>query len=173
MVHYQPSAQVPARRGGRAAGPTPAAGAASSAGRARAPGPPRRLCGAAVPPRRARPASGAEGGELFPALFMGLTWWRGKGWARRGPLCSLRTPSDQSLLRESRPGPGHLPPGMLGLQSPGVLWAGEGLLARGKQTSSRRRLCKVDLGLQYLAAQTCLVPGVWDSSPRLQTRKVV
>lgn len=45
MVHYQPSAQVPARRGGRAAGPTPAAGAASSAGRASARGRPAPLWG--------------------------------------------------------------------------------------------------------------------------------
>lgn len=51
MVHYQPSAQVPARRGGRAAGPTPAAGASSSAGRARARGRPAAFVG--PPPRRA------------------------------------------------------------------------------------------------------------------------
>lgn len=92
MVHYEPSAQVPARRGGRAARPTAAAGATSSAGRARARG---RLAAFVGPPsRRAALAPVAPPTEegLPPTVFMSLICWRGKGWARRDLLCSLRTP---------------------------------------------------------------------------------
>lgn len=76
MVHYQPSAQVPARRGGRAAGPTPAAGASSSAGRARAQG--RHTVFVELPPRRAALAPVAVpggGGKAFSSPYL---------WASRG-----------------------------------------------------------------------------------------
>lgn len=78
MVHYEPSAQVPARRGGRAAGPTPAAGAASSAGRARARGRPAAFVG--PPSRRAALAPvAAPRGESFPRRFHGPHVVEGEG----------------------------------------------------------------------------------------------
>lgn len=128
MVHYQPSAQVPARRGGRTAGPTPAAGAAASAGRARARG--RRA--AFVGPRPAVPRSPRErlqGERAFARLIYGPHMVEGEGVGSPLPALLPPYPPGQSLLRESCPGPGHLPSGMLGLQSPGVPWAGEVLLA--------------------------------------------
>lgn len=64
MVHYQPSAQVPARRGVHTAEPTPAAGASPSAGRARSRGRPAAFVW--PPPRRAHSGSDAEGAALLP-----------------------------------------------------------------------------------------------------------
>lgn len=146
MVHYQPSAQVPARRGGRTAGPTPAAGASPSAGRARARGRPAAFVGPS--PRRARPGSDAEGAALLPPLLMGPTW-RQKGRARRGQVRSLRTPQ-RVLARgvpSARPQGSRAPAsgGATG-HSPEAVKAGGALLARGKQKSSLRRLCKAGFG---------------------------
>lgn len=160
MVHYQPRAQVPARRGGRSrADPGRRCRLLRRAGEG--PGPPRRLCGAASRERR-------RGGRALPRLIYGPHVVEGEGVGSPLPALLPPHPPSQSPLRESRPGPGHLPPGMLGLHGPGVLWGGG-----APQTSSRRRLCKVVSGLQYLGAQTCLVSGVRDSSLRLQTKEVV
>lgn len=119
MVHYEPSAQVPARRGGRAAGPTPAAGAASSAGWARARGRPAAFVG--PPSRRAALAPVAlPRGESFPhTVFMSLAWWRGKGWARRDPLCSLRTPRVSPCSGKAARVPGTCLQGCLGYNARG------------------------------------------------------
>lgn len=94
MVHYQPSAQVPARRGGRAAGPTPTAGASSSAGRARARGRPAAFVG--PPPRRAALAPvAAPRGESFSPPYL----WASRGGGGRGGLAAA-----------GRRRPGPLPP---------------------------------------------------------------
>lgn len=97
MVHYQPSAQVPAQRGGRAAGTTPAAGASSSAGRARARGRPAAFVG--PPPRRAALAPvAAPSGERFSPPYL----WTSRGGRGRGGLTEARRP-------RTPPGPVTLP----------------------------------------------------------------
>lgn len=103
MVHYQPSAQVPARRGGRTAGTTPAAGASSSAGRARARGRPTAFVG--PPPRRAAlaPVAAARGEPFSPPCL-----WTSRGGRGRGGLTAAgrRRPA---ALPPHPPGPVPLP----------------------------------------------------------------
>lgn len=126
MVHYQPSAQVPARRGGRAAGPTPAAGASSSAGRAGARGRPAAFVG--PPPRRAALAPvAAPRGERFSPPYL----WASGGAGGRGGLAAAGRrrpaplpahpplPGPVAAPGEPPAGAGHLPPGLLGLRGRG------------------------------------------------------